>query len=369
MRTLQITLLFVMMGQLGSLFGRPQVPLTSDHANQIPGGLADAGGRVGYVSSSSGGIEALDLMTGEVLWSSSEAQIPLLLTRDRLYAQAGIHRNRMRVIVFDLAHRGEVLLESDSIQFPSWVVTSDSPGHSFHLDPHLDHDLLSLSWKARKWHHSINKPMTVETDKVREQGEGQVRVDLSTGKVFHLAGELSPESVNGFLPEKDLEKKTVRWQGIVHGQFKAVVMEQDAQGQHIRLLSWDETGKSSGPGVELIAGRRLAVLPTLDDQVIGIREMMPSPDARPIGEDKNRYSWSLFSLETGELRARVGFEPSTQGMVVQGNRLLVVQSGSLVGMLNQSNISSRNLKAIDLKTGKLLWQHSIAGKIISHHEN
>ena len=102
----------------------PQEPIT------VPGGLADPSGRNGYISNAQGGIDAIDLKTGEVLWSTSEAERPLFLQGQRLIAQAGTRRNRIRILVFDV-QQGEGVLESDPVVLPIWVVTGEAVGRSF----------------------------------------------------------------------------------------------------------------------------------------------------------------------------------------------------------------------------------------------
>jgi hypothetical protein len=303
-------------------------------------------------------------MTGDTLWSSNEAQTPLLIAKDRLYAQAGTQRNRLRVLVYDLTRKGEVVLESDPVVFPSWVITGEAPGHSFKVEGRVYKDTLVLDWQARAWHEGKKKLTAAEADKLRQSAEGLARIDLATGKVEMIPTELASTRIGVVVPEKDLDKKTVRWQGTVNGQFKAILLEQDASGQHAQLAAWDRLGVATGTPRVLKSGKRLAVLASLDERLIGIREILPSPDVRPVTDDKEHYAWSLFSLDTGELVARVAFEPSTQGLVVHGTRLIVVQSGSLVGGHNQPSVSGRSLKAIDMKTGKILWQHAIAGKVV-----
>jgi hypothetical protein len=50
--------------------------------------------------------------------------------------------------------------------------------------------------------------------------------------------------------------------------------------------------------------------------------------------------------------------------MVLGPRLFVQQSGPIRGQLTQNAVSTRTLKAIELKTGKFLWQRAIADKQI-----
>ena len=330
----------------------------------LPGGVAESNGRIGYVASASGGIEALDLVTGDVLWNSLEAQTPVLVADDRLYAQAGLKRNRLRILVYDLTRKGEVVLESDPVVFPDWVVTGAAPGRSFQAEWRLEKDALMLSWQAQAWYHGKTKPTSQMEAEARKSAEGCARIDLVSGKIKMLPATPHAVRIGAAVPTKELEKKAIRWQGTVNGQFKAVLLEQDAQGQKLVLAAWDPLGVSLGEPKVLLTGKRLTVMATLDERIICVREMLPSPDQRPIGSDRQKYAWSLIALETGELVARVAFEPSTQSLMILGSRLLVLQASSITGSLNQPAVSARILKAIDLQTGRFLWQRNVAGRTI-----
>ncbi len=328
----------------------------------LPGGLADATGRRGFVASAVGGIEAIDLITGHVLWASIEAQVPLLAANDRLYAQAGTKRNRLRVLVYDLNRTGEVVLESDPVVFPDWVVTGVAPGHSFKADWKLQHDVLMLAWQAETWYHGKDKP--TPQAQAHKQAEGRVRIDLVGGKVQHLPAEPVAVTIGPSVPVKDLEKKEIRWQGVIRGQYKAVVLQTEKEQEKLLLLSWDRSGSALLPS-ELIRASKVTLMPTLDERMVCVREVQPSPDRKIPIADRDRFAWTLYDLDTADVVARITFEPSTQAMVVIGSRLFVMQAGPIVGALHETVQSSRILKAIDLKSGKPLWQHPIAGK--AHH--
>ncbi|HZY86128.1 MAG TPA: hypothetical protein VFE78_14940, partial [Gemmataceae bacterium] len=114
----------------------------------LPAGLSDHARRTGFFSNDAGGIDAIDLTAGELLWRNSEAQRPLLLDGGRLYAQAGTRRNRLRVLALDLARKGECVFESDPVVFPGWVVTGEAPGRSFSARWRLEDNRLLLNWEA-----------------------------------------------------------------------------------------------------------------------------------------------------------------------------------------------------------------------------
>jgi hypothetical protein len=332
----------------------------------LPGGVADPGGRTGFVSSLKGGIEAIDLVTGDVLWESIEAQLPLLAANDRLYAQAGVKRNRLRVLVFDLIKKGECVLETDPVVFPDWVVTADTTGRSFKADWHLEGDTLVLAWEARAWYCGKDRPTPTLEAEARRHASGLVRFDLLTGQIKMLPAE-PPAPVADPLVQRatrDLQQRAARWQGMVGSTFKALVLEQDGEEQKLVLMSWAKDGSVLESPPALLRGRRLQVLATLDNRYLCVRDASPSPDQRPTEEDRKRFDWAIYATDTGEVLTRTPFEAGTQAIMVLGSRLLVLLTGSSSGPIDRPFVNPRILKAIDVQTGKLQWQHTLAGKAV-----
>jgi len=97
----------------------------------LPCGVADAGGRTGFVANAHGGIDAVDLATGDLLWDADGAKRPALAEDDRLYAWAPVKSAGLRVLAFDRAKGGRPLLESEPASFPDWVNVEEGPGRSF----------------------------------------------------------------------------------------------------------------------------------------------------------------------------------------------------------------------------------------------
>src|SRR5215472_16888714 len=79
----------------------PNVP--SNPPIPLPAGIADPAGQIGYFAGADGCIEAINLATGKVLWHTHEAQRPLLVDGGHLLAQAGVKRNRLRILRLDRA--------------------------------------------------------------------------------------------------------------------------------------------------------------------------------------------------------------------------------------------------------------------------
>ena len=67
----------------------------------------------------------------------------------------------------------------------------------------------------------------------------------------------------------------------------------------------------------------------------------------------------MFSLETGKRLARLTVEAETLEATILGGRLYYVYLGPLSGLNPRSELTPRvrQLKAVDLKGGGVLWSH------------
>lgn len=149
---------------------------------QLPGGgVADPAGKTGYFPNTSGGTDALDLATGKLLWSSKDANRPLLATADRLFAQ-----KRASIFVMDTAQEGKTVREAKSIAFPGWVSVETDYGRSYRGSARLDGDTLLLSWEARAFYAGGARPPPELEKRERKEASGVARLDLKTGKLDSL---------------------------------------------------------------------------------------------------------------------------------------------------------------------------------------
>jgi hypothetical protein len=161
---------------------------TKPSAHLPGGGVADPAGKIGFFPNTSGGIDAIDLANGKLLWTNKEANRPLLATDDRLITQAGT-TNHVRVLVLDTHNDGKRVLESDLVKFPDWVSVKVDYGRSFTSGARLDGRMLMLSWEARAFYAGGARP-TPEIEKAaRKEASGVARIDLQTGKIEALSAE------------------------------------------------------------------------------------------------------------------------------------------------------------------------------------
>jgi hypothetical protein len=330
----------------------------------LPCGIADPAGRTGFFASAAGGIEAIDLKTGELLWETNEAQRPLIVWGTRLLAQAGVQRNRLRILVFDLTQNGQCVLESDPVVLPDWVVSADAPGRSFDARWEVDRNHLVLTWEAAAWYAAVARPTPKQDAAARKHDAGTARVDLDTGRVeYGPAPTTTAEPPTDPLPE--LEKKSVRWQGAAGKRLCAVTLEEDNGQQTLSLRSWDRaTGKEADPRV-LLRGKRLLLQPTLDGHFFFVRDAGSTPDEKNLGKDRTDQYWALFAPQWPTEVARLPYEPGMQSVAVLDGRAYYAVAGQVRGHIDRPLVQPRTLKAYDLKAGKLLWQRPLAARVLA----
>jgi len=342
---------------------------------RMPAGIADAEGRIGFFASAAGGIEAIDLAKGKVLWQTHEAQRPLLLDGDHLLAQAGTKRNRLRILRLNVKHNGECDFESDPLVLPAWVVTGEAHGHSFTAQWHKEKHHLVLNWEASAWYTGKTRPTPEESQAARKHARGIARFDLRTGQIDVQPAPPTPPSPNSGAPSpplpEQLEKKALRWQGLIGQHWKVLALEEEKGQQCLVLHSWDRQKETEQQPKELLRGKRLLVRTTLDEQILCLREGDSSPDEHPsfsraTGEQaKASHWWWLFSVQTGKLLGRIPDEAGMNTIVIVKDRVFYLVPGTLRGHLDQPNVQPQILRAVDLSSGKKLWERPVAGKLIA----
>lgn len=155
------------------------------------GGVADGAGKVGYFPNPTGGIDALDLTTGKVLWTSKEASRPLLALNDRLVAQRTEKNkaNQVRIVILDGAQAGKRVLESQPIVLPDWVSVEVAYGRSFRGSARAEAESLLLTWEARAFYAGGARPTPEIEAAARKEASGVARVDLANGKIEKLTAD------------------------------------------------------------------------------------------------------------------------------------------------------------------------------------
>jgi hypothetical protein len=166
-----------------------------DESVPFPYGVADAAGRRAFIADGAGGILALDLADGHVLWRSDAAERPLLLVDDRLVALKRRKPSAFEVVVLDVAASARPILATAPIALPEWVVVGVADNDRFSLAPRIDATgRLELAWSAHAWYEGGAAPSSQVMRESERSAEGVVRVDLASGSVEQSGSGGAPQT-------------------------------------------------------------------------------------------------------------------------------------------------------------------------------
>src|SRR5262249_33646436 len=149
----------------------------------LPWGIADGAGKLGWLTNDRGQVEAVDLATGKVKWTSTEKGKPLALVKDKVAIQAAAAKKANAVRVVFLDAKGKTAKEPDAIPFPDWVSVGTTHGRSFASAAWVDGDNLYLRWAARAWYAGGAKPTPAIEKAARKNADGVAKIVVDTGKV------------------------------------------------------------------------------------------------------------------------------------------------------------------------------------------
>jgi hypothetical protein len=329
------------------------VPAAAQALPPIPGGILDTTGRVAYLTGSAG-IDAISLAHGELVWRTTEAQYPLLVVGDRLYALAITDANLLQVKGFDLVNQGKRIYQSAMVDLPRWVVPRQGPERSFTWTWRREKTTLILNWTA-----SASSGLGP-----RKQAAAVVRIDLEDGKVKSGPVTPPPAPTTPHLPPQ-LEKRAVRWQRSLSGQLHALLLEEirtagTQRKQRLVLRTWNERSGKEGSEHELLRGTRLVVMEGLDGIHLWVRDAAPSPDVLGSDDVPAPYHWMVYSALDGHLVARVPFVPGTREVLLLHDRAYCLAAAPLRSdSLELSTRRAYTLHAIDTETGKVVWKRMV----------
>jgi hypothetical protein len=198
--------------------------------------------------------------------------------------------------------------------------------------------------------------------RARKHALGVACIDLKSGKVVQLKKGQIPKPDGPKLPKELAKVKSLQylngssWENrplVVDGRAVALVQENANGEQAIKYRAWDlKTAKPKGDALLLLRGKALWPMISADGRTLFIHKALPAK-ALPKGD----YAWWVFSLATGKQVAKIPFEPGTREITRAGKRVYYVIEVSRGGPRGYT--STRTLKAIDLKSGKQVWQRQI----------
>jgi outer membrane protein assembly factor BamB len=348
---------------LASTAGAAPVSRPSADSIPLPLGAAAPDGKVGFFANASGGIDAVQLANGELLWETKEATRPLAVWAGKVVAEAPVagKANALQIVLLD-AESGKRLRISDPVVFPEWVSIGLTHGRSFTSWARMDRDTLLLSWEARAFYAGGVPPTPQIIERAKKQASGLAKIDCTSGKIEMATLPPAPAG-RPDVPEELREVKSQQyWTGrewktapLVVGNIVSALEVQSKGGMEavLRLKRWDRASARELDTVELLRGKALWPQVSLDRRHLFVHQALVKEQLPP-----GDYAWWAFDLQTGKQIAKVPFEPGMTDMAVVDGKLLYLSTASTRGP-RRFDLSERKVHAVDLASGKELWQRAV----------
>lgn len=155
-----------------------------ESAIYIPMGIAASDGIVGVILNLRGGLDKLDLLTGDIIWHSAVGLHPLLISGGRVYVQVESQRSdTLEVISLDLK-TGAQMGSPYHFRFPAWSQFTDPNCQDFHGRLSSEGSgRLVLDWTVQcNYAGGAAVPESIRKDK-RMRIDGVSYLDLAIGPV------------------------------------------------------------------------------------------------------------------------------------------------------------------------------------------
>jgi hypothetical protein len=147
-------------------------------------GVVSVDQKMVFLPAKGGGVEAVDLASGKVLWLNKEAS-KLAGASDKLvFALVADEKkpHTFRVVAFDIA-TGKTLGKSDVIAMSDWATTAKVGGRSFRVAAKAEGEGAVVAWQARAFYYGGAAPTPQILEAAKKEESALVTVDFKTGKL------------------------------------------------------------------------------------------------------------------------------------------------------------------------------------------
>lgn len=298
----------------------------------VPGGVVDAAGRIAYVQGARGGVDAVEIASGRVVWSDAALQRPVAVVGTRLLVEVPGLGN-LRLAVREARANAPPTATSDPLPLPKWALRPSGNRGIFSSRTTVEsRELVRYEWSARAGTPGGMHPMPGEETEALAT-TGALLVHLATAKLTPAAARTPSFRSRGF------DGDDSPW--IVDGQWCALALETRGRSERLVVRRATLDGKAL-PSVALGADATVTVRRSRDGSVLALfgsgaprARLVQLPSGARIGEIAAADLSGEFGAVDGMLFVE---EPS-------------VGSGATVTPLQ--------LRAIDLKSGAVRWTHPL----------
>jgi hypothetical protein len=322
------------------------------HPVAFPRGVASPDGDTGFIELSTGGVAAISLSSGAIVWQAPTPARPRLVMREGLVAQdlTEPRGNVLRFLLLNISGGGSVVLRTDPVPLPDWVSVND-PEQNVHVDISGHDGHLTVTWHIASSYQGGAPPPAMVEARSHRVSNGTARIDLATGSVTqetNAGGHIERGERVAPIAESAPYLRDLSWHDSPWpvGDVTAALAWSDAGGRKQLLLRrWPQAGRELAP-VTLSERNDSIAEVTPDGHDVFVRA---EPATRP---DAGR--WDVFSVIDGQKVGSVPYEDgATWPCVIHGRVFYLVEA------TRASAPRRPTLKAFDPTTGLELWSKGL----------
>lgn len=334
---------------------KEEVRKTANSFEFRSGVIVDPGRPAVYLMNIQGGIDAVNLASGKLLWRTNRAAKPFLYHEDLLVAQTEppVGQQFLRIA---LLNTREITADPRFVDIPLpadvQATIDDGMESSFNVAARIHEGALVLSWRYT-YRRITGPPPGPDDQAFHRKATGSVRIDIHTGQIDPIDEMVA-------LPKPELPAAVIRlkdaqappgpvWR--VSNVLVAIERATYKSKQRVSLKRWDaETGEALADVTLFDAGLNFRSVSADKRHLLASRR-----DA----SDSRTWEWAVYSLETGAKVAELRQDTPAAWFFLSGSRLIheTNVSSRLVG--GQVVVQAGKLRAVDLETGTEVWSHAV----------
>ena len=321
-----------------------------------PGVVVDPiAGRL-YMMNPKGGIDAVQLDTGKLLWMAQAGAKPLTVFDQRLVAMEESTRgsHALPIVLLDTKQSGRVD-SSIALPMPAGAVpsVSDGPGSSSSVDARVVPDGLIVWWTVTgREIRAIPRPVRVtsnsgaalinpQTHQVTTLTPDQAAAKLSAGAPPSKAPQLNETEGLYIAPEQ------------ANGFFVAVKLGPASVGQPAVLKRWSAQSGKPLPDIDLGPGYEGSAISADQSLFLMVRTV---DGGRAAGLN---YVWTIYSIANGQRVAQVRLADSVSPFFIWDS-ILIYESAPANRRVDGKWLQEPlGLRGLNLKTGTEVWNRAL----------
>jgi hypothetical protein len=322
-----------------------------------PGVVVDpAAGRL-YMMNPQGGIDAVEIASGKLLWTTAAAAKPLAAYDHRLAAQAEQSRGSNGLPIALLDTRSGLVESTITVPAASGAMPSinDGMGSSSTLEASFGQQGLLIWWTLAS--REISGILSAEPPP-EHKNSGAALIDLTTHRVTILTAAQAAAKINSVRPSA----KAPRLTGTealyflpqqVDGFFVSLTLGPSDAGTPVTLRRWSANTRAPLPDVDL--GHGYAAWAVSADNACFLITKIATGNV--VGSTD--YLWVIYALASGERLADIRLAQPATTFFVRNGLLVYSVTPRAFRRSGSWQRDPLQLRAVSLKSGDEIWRRTL----------